>query len=38
MSALSAVSGSGLQSLREEDWQEWWDLRNARLSAGGGAP
>jgi len=29
MRVLSAVSGSGIHSLREEDWQGWWDLRAA---------
>jgi hypothetical protein len=38
MSALSAVSGSGLQSLREEDWQEWWNLRTAHSEPGGANP
>lgn len=28
MSTLGAVSGSGFQSLREEDWQAWWDARS----------
>ena len=31
MQALSATSGSGIVSLREEDWQAWWF---ARRSAG----
>lgn len=38
MSALSAVSGAGFQSLREEDWKAWWDLRRPRKTAGEVSP
>jgi hypothetical protein len=34
MRVLSAVSGSGIHSLREEDWQDWWDLRTAHAGRG----
>ena len=33
MRALGAVSGAGFQSLREEDWQEWWHAGDATPSA-----
>jgi hypothetical protein len=29
MLALSKLSGAGFQSLREEDWQAWWNARDA---------
>jgi len=29
MSTLGAVSGAGFRSLREEDWETWWEGRNA---------
>jgi hypothetical protein len=35
MRALARVSGSGIESLREEDWQAWWLAR--RASAAGAA-
>ncbi|MBK7641852.1 MAG: hypothetical protein IPJ19_02175 [Planctomycetes bacterium] len=38
MSTLSALSGSGLHSLREEDWQEWWLLYSARPVQGARGP
>jgi hypothetical protein len=39
MEALSRLSGSGIQSLREEDWQAWWQERQsaARAASGGSA-
>jgi hypothetical protein len=36
MGALSAVSGAGMKSLREEAWQDWWLARHPR--APGAAP
>jgi len=38
MNALSSVSGSGIHSLREEDWQDWWDQRTALAPPGGALP
>jgi len=38
MCTLAAVSGSGISSLREEDWQGWWNLRTAALAKGGPKP
>ncbi len=38
MLTLSAVSGAGFQSLREEDWKAWWELRQPRKSAGEAHP
>ncbi len=38
MRVLSAVSGSGIHSLREEDWQGWWDLRTAHAEPGEALP
>lgn len=47
MSTLGEVSGSGLRSLREEDWSSWWSdflpgetdrLQRAKAAEGGQAP
>ncbi len=38
MRVLSAVSGSGIHSLREEDWQGWWDVRTAHSESGEALP
>jgi hypothetical protein len=32
MMTLGAVSGAGFLSLREEDWQAWWDARPATMA------
>jgi hypothetical protein len=37
MRALGALSGSGLRSLREEDWQAWWYARGAPPSTNQGS-
>ena len=34
MQALASLSGSGLKSLREEDWQSWWYARGNERSDG----
>lgn len=33
MMALAQLSGSGIQSLREEDWQSWWLARSSSKNA-----
>lgn len=41
MAALGEVSGSGIHSLREEDWQGWWNEEQERaraVRAAGAAP
>jgi hypothetical protein len=38
MRVLSAVSGSGIHSLREEDWQAWWEQRSTKPARGGAGP
>ncbi|MBL8859491.1 MAG: hypothetical protein JNL28_13360 [Planctomycetes bacterium] len=36
MLALGRLSGSGLSSLREEDWQSWWYARAEKSDTGAG--
>jgi hypothetical protein len=38
MEVLSQVSGSGIHSLREEDWQAWWEQRSTKPARGGAGP
>jgi hypothetical protein len=38
MRALGRVSGSGISSLREEDWQAWWLARVAQRAGTPVAP
>lgn len=38
MNALSNVSGSGIHSLREEDWLDWWEQRTPAAAPGGALP
>jgi hypothetical protein len=38
MQVLSEVSGTGMHSLREEDWQAWWEQRSQKTARGGAGP